>query len=70
MNTVRESADDRAVPTLASVENLRNVLPLQLISASPGTPRLRTGETANMLLLGRELRLPHQLVFSSPSNEA
>ena len=37
------------------------VLP-QLMRAFRGTPHSATGETANMLLLGRKLRLPNQLV--------
>jgi transposase InsO family protein len=35
----------------------------QIMRALRGTPHSTTGETANLLLLGRELRLPDQLVY-------
>lgn len=38
-----------------------DVLLPQLLQAYRGTPHTATGETANMLMLGRELRLPDQL---------
>ena len=44
------------------------VLP-QLLRAFRGTPQSGTGETANLLMLGRELRLPDLLMNSPLSRE-
>ena len=43
-----------------------DVLLLQLLRAYWGTPHMATGETANMLMLSRELRLPDQLQHQLP----
>ena len=34
-----------------------------------GTPHTTTGETPNMMMLGRELRLPDQLLYTAPPTE-
>ena len=47
-----------------------DVLLPQLLRAYRGTPHTATGETANMLVLGRKLRLPDQLWHHSPLNES
>ena len=47
-----------------------DVLLPQLLRAYRGTPHTATGETANMLMLGRELRLPDQLQHHPPPNES
>ena len=44
------------------------VLP-QIMRAFRGTPHTATGETPNLLMLGRELRLPDQLLYTSPATE-
>ena len=41
----------------------------QIMRAFRGTPHSATGETANMMMLGRELRLPDQLQFHPPPAE-
>jgi hypothetical protein len=41
----------------------------QLMRAFRGTPHSTTGETANDLMLGRELRLPDQLQFYPPPTD-
>ena len=45
------------------------VLP-QILRAFRGTPHTATGETPNLMMLGRELRLPDQLLYASPPSEA
>ena len=42
----------------------------QILRAYRGTPHTTTGETANMLMLGRELRLPDQLQHQPPPEES
>ena len=44
------------------------VLP-QLLRAFGGTPQASTGETANMLMFGRELRLPDLLMNNPPPSD-
>ena len=41
----------------------------QLLRAFRGTPQTSTGETANMLMLGRELRLPDLLMSNPPPSD-
>ena len=41
----------------------------QLMRAFRGTPHSTTGETANFMMFGRELRLPDSLVYDIPSSE-
>ena len=47
-----------------------DVLLPQLLRAYRGTPHTATGETANMMMLGRELRLPDQLQHQPPPEES
>ena len=47
-----------------------DILLPQLLRAYRGTPHTTTGETANMMMLGRELRLPDQLQQQPPPEEA
>ena len=42
----------------------------QLMRAFRGTPHSTTGETPNLMMLGRELRLPDQLQYLSPPQES
>ena len=42
---------------------------LQLLCAFHGTPQTSTGETANMLMLGKELRLPDLLMSNPPPSD-
>ena len=42
---------------------------LQLLRAFRGTPQASTGETANMLMLGKELRLPDLLMNNPPPGD-
>ena len=42
---------------------------LQIMRAFRGTPHSTTGETANLMMLGRELRLPDQLSNCPPPME-
>ena len=42
----------------------------QLMRAFRGTPHTSTGETPNLMMLGRELRLPDQLQYLPPPVEA
>ena len=44
------------------------VLP-QIMRAFRGTPHTTTGETPNMMMLGREVRLPDQLLYAAPPTE-
>ena len=44
------------------------VLP-QIMRAFRGTPHTVTGETPNLMMLGRELRLPDQLLYTEPPTE-
>ena len=44
------------------------VLP-QIMRAFRGTPHTATGETPNLMMLGRELRLPDQLLYTAPPTE-
>ena len=46
-----------------------DVLLPQLLRAYRGTPHTTTGETANMMMLGRKLRLPDQLQQQPPPEE-
>ena len=41
----------------------------QIMRAFRGTPHSATGETANFIMLGREARLPDQLVQPLPPTE-
>ena len=50
-------------------EDWDTLLP-HLMRAYRGTPHTATGETANMLMLGRELRLPDQLQYQPPPEES
>ena len=47
-----------------------DILLPQLMRAYRGTPHTATGETANVLMMGRELRLPDQLQHQPPPEEA
>ena len=58
----------RALLLERSQEDWDLVLP-QLLRAFRGTPQSGTGETANLLMLGRELRLPDLLMNSPPPRE-
>ena len=49
-------------------EEWDSLLP-QIMRAHRGTPHTATGETANMLMMGRELRLPDQLQHQPPPEE-
>ena len=42
---------------------------LQLMRAFRGTPHTTTGETANFMMFGRELRLPDSLIYDTPGRE-
>ena len=46
-----------------------NLVLLQLLRAFRGTPQASTGETANMLMLGKELRLPDLLMNNPPPGD-
>ena len=46
-----------------------DILLPQVMRAFRGTPHSTTGETANLLMLGRELRLPDQLQHYPPPTE-
>ncbi|XP_067949442.1 uncharacterized protein [Watersipora subatra] len=54
---------------LAQEQDEWNLLLPQLMRAYRGTPHSTTGETANMLMLERELRLPDQLESHPPLTE-
>ena len=41
----------------------------QLMRAFRGTPNTTTGETANFMMFGRELRLPDSLIYDTPGQE-
>ena len=58
----------RALLLERSQEDWDLVLP-QLLRAFRGTPQSGTGETANLLMLGRELRLPDLLMNNPPPVE-
>ena len=58
----------RAMLLDRSQEDWDLVLP-QIMRAFRGTPHTATGETPNLLMLGRELRLPDQLLYTSPPTE-
>ena len=58
----------RALLLTRDQEEWDKLLP-QLMRAFRATPHSVTGETANMLIYGREVRLPDQLVCPTPPAE-
>ncbi|XP_067943384.1 uncharacterized protein [Watersipora subatra] len=65
----RELGESLRALLLARIQDKWDLLLLELMRAYRGTPHSVTRETANMLMLGLELRLPDQLESPPPPTE-